>query len=557
MPSHRAIHVFAATQGPHSVYLTVCLLIFGLVTFDVRAEPIPAQKTITTDSNATNQTNEKGEKKPANLVGQVPIKKEEGLLLDGNYPDFMAWLKDTQFHGNLRAYFFAREEANSAKHDDLTGRGTPYGENSFSLGGYGGFLTAPVYGFQASAVLGTANSLGVNPKPPTNNPQYTGSYGNYQTDPSLPGGTIYVLKEGYGKFSTKYFMVRGPDQVIDTPWVMPSDSRMMPSSWRALYGEAYPFKDFEPLKDVTFVGMRIWDFMGRSNSNMAATNLYYTGDMQGQAGILNVTGSAKTATPNAPGAQVFGIKYGTKDSDLKAALWWHEFYNFSKLLWIDANYRLKTGTDFTPLFGFQFAQQNPDGANYLQNSLATSCPTGSASNCYAANTQAYGALVGVDTPWIQLTAAYNNILAKQNTFQNGNLVSPYSWGYSTDPLYTTQMINGLIERNTAGQAWKIAGTSYFMNKQIKTLISYAQYYLVGSGIQTNSQYGNGTTPTNGWASTNYANGTANETDMDVTYFFAKDTMWDGLSVRNRLGVAQGNGARGHDWYERFQIQYQF
>ena len=555
MPTFRTFQISEIGPRLLSLNLATCLIATLLFTGVARAEtnqasvPLPA-KDITP---ATDKT----DKKPANLVGEVPIKKEEGFLLDGNYPDFMSWLKGTQFHGNLRAYFFAREEANSAIHLS-NGSGTPYGENSFSLGGYGGFLTAPLYGFQASAVLGTANSLGVNPKPPTNDPQYTASYGNYKSDPSLPGGTIYVLKEGYGKFTTKYFMVRGPDQVIDTPWIMPSDSRMMPSSWRALYGEAYPFKDFEPLKDVTFVGMRIWDFMGRSNSNMAATNLYYTGDMQGQAGILNVTSSSGTvvnSTPSAPGAQVFGLKYGSKDSDLKAGLWWHEFYNFSKLLWIDANYRWKTGTDFTPLFGFQFAQQNPDGANYLQNS----CPL-SPSNCYAANTQAYGALVGMDTPWIQFTAAYNNIQAKQNTFQNGNLVSPYSWGYSTDPLYTTQMINGLIEKNTAGQAWKIAGTSWVMEKQIKVLLSYAQYYLAGNN-NTGGFYGTANqgknASGNGWAQTSYLNGTSNETDVDVTYFFAKNTMWDGLSVRNRLGVAQGNGSRGHDWYERFQIQYQF
>jgi hypothetical protein len=345
---------------------------------------------------------------------------------------------------------------------------------------------------------------------------------------------------------------------------------MMPSSWRAVYGEAYPFKDIEALKDITFVGMRIWDFMGRSNSNMAATNLYYTGDMQGNYGLLNQvkvnsdtgapSGGVANLAPNAPGAQVFGLKYGNKDSDLKAAIWWHEFYNFSKLLWIDTNYRLKTGTDFTPLFGLQFAQQNPDGANYLQNVASSSSCSNPSGGCVAANTQAYGVLLGVDTPWTQVTAAYNNIVAKQNTFQNGNLVSPYSWGYSTDPLYTTQMINGLIEKNSGGQAWKLASTTFLLDKQIKTILSYAQYYLAGNNGcvgPLSLPYTPATCIGNGWAQTSYLHGSSNETDMDVTYFFEKNTVWDGLSLRNRLGVMQGNSVRGHDWYERFQIQYQF
>jgi hypothetical protein len=44
---------------------------------------------------------------PANLVGTPPIKTEEEVL-EGSYTDFFDWAKQTRFHGNLRAYFFAR-----------------------------------------------------------------------------------------------------------------------------------------------------------------------------------------------------------------------------------------------------------------------------------------------------------------------------------------------------------------------------------------------------------------------------------------------------------------
>ncbi|WNV05095.1 hypothetical protein RP726_01475 [Candidatus Methylospira mobilis] len=488
-------------------------------------EPAPAPGSATAGAGQ----NLKSEAKtgvPANMVGAAPVKLESGGLYDeGSYTDIMDWIKQTKFHGNLRAYFFARED---------TGSKSPLGENSFSLGGYAGFLTAPIYGLQAAFTLGAANSIGVNPKPAM--PQQLANYSNYHGDMSLPSGSFWVAKEAYMKYTNRYFMVRGPDQVLDTPWIMPSDSRMTPSSWRAVYGELYPFKDHDnaELKKLSLVGLRIFDFQGRSDTTYLANNLYMPGHMQGQAGL------AALNNQSTPGALAFGAKYGTSKDALSAQVWWHQFYNFSQLLWLDGSYLWKTGTGFDPLIGAQFANQEPDGSNML--ALAKS------SGGAAAATQAYGVIAGVDTQWIRFTAAWNDIVAKQGTFQNGNLVSPYSWGYATDPLYTTMMINGIIEKNTSGQAWKIAGTSFFMDKQIKVILSYASFYLAGNA---NGAAGNG------WASTSYVNGSSNETDADVTYFFPKDSALDGLSIRNRIGVAQGNQSRGHDWYERFQIQYQF
>ena len=492
-----------------------CLLAGTAVAFAQEPAPAPAGQNLKSEAPTG---------APANMVGTPSVKLENGGLYDeGSYTDIMDWVKQTKFHGNLRAYFFARED---------TGKNSPVGENSFSLGGYAGLLTAPVYGLQAGFTLGAANSIGVNPKPAL--PQVFNNYSNYHGDPSLPSGSFWVAKEAYMKYTNRYFMVRGPDQVLDTPWIMPADSRMTPSSWRAVYGEVYPFKDNEALSKLTLVGLRLFDFQGRSDTTYIANNLYMPGHMQGQAGL------AALSNQSTPGALAFGAKYGTSKDAFSAQAWWHQFYNFSQLLWLDGSYLWKTGTGFDPLIGAQFANQEPDGSNML----ALQKSSGGA----AAATQAYGVIAGVDTQWIRFTAAWNDIIAKQGSFQNGNLVSPYSWGYATDPLYTTMMINGIIEKNTAGQAWKVAGTSFFMDKQIKVILSYAQFYLAGN---TNGSAGNG------WASTSYVNGSSNEFDGDVTYFFPKESMLDGLSIRNRIGVAQGNQSRAHDWYERFQIQYQF
>ncbi len=414
------------------------------------------------------------------------------------YLDIGDYLKQTSFHGNLRAYFFERAYSNSRTIDN----------NAFSLGGYAGLVTAPLYNFQLGLTLGAANSLGLNPKTPNH------------VDVTLPGDTIYVLTEAFAQYRNKYFFVRGPDQILDTPWIMPSDSRMTPSSYRGVYAEISPFADYAPLKDLRLVGLTVTDYNARSDGHYAATNNY----IPGVNGGLSLAG---LAGQSAPGATAFALKYGAKGDPLVAQLWWHQFYNFSQLLWLDVAYTHKTGTGFDPMFGIQFANQTTDGTNLLKL----------AGQGNAADTQSYGALLGVDTPFVRLTAAYTGIVSKKDTFARSDLVSPYSAGYGTDPMYTTQMTGGLIEKQSAGNSYKVAATSYFLEDQIKAVVSYAGYYF---------------TPYD-----TFIEGKSAETNFDVTYSFPKSSSLDGLSIRNRLGVMTGNANFGHFYYNRFQIQYQF
>ena len=417
--------------------------------------------------------------------------------MEAAYTGFVDYLNQTKFHGNLRAYFFERAYTNPTAID----------QNAFSLGGYAGLVTAPLYGFQAGLTLGAANSLGLNPEDPK------------RVDSTLPGDTVYVLTEAFLQWKHKYFTVRGPDQILDTPWIMPSDSRMKPSAFRGVYGEAYPFADFEPLKDVTFIGLKVVDFNGRAEGTFTPTNLYIPGHAGGSS--LN-----QLAGETTPGAQAFALKYGKKGGPFNGQLWWHQFHNFSQLLWLDASYVHKTDTGFDPIFGLQFANQTGDGENTIAKAGKGS----------AGNTQAVGVLAGVDTPYVRLTVAYNGITSQKGAFANGDLLSPYSTGYSTDPLYTTQMIGGMIEKQSAGSAFKIAATSFFLDKQIKAILSYARYYILPTSSYTSEP---------------------SEIDFDAAYSFPKSSFLNGFSIRNRFGVMMGNRADGHFYYNRVQIQYQF
>ncbi|CAI8764825.1 protein of unknown function [Methylococcus capsulatus] len=59
------------------------------------------------------------------------------------YESFGDFLRQTKFHGNLRSYYFSRT---------YTGEAT--NQYAYSLGGYAGLLTAPLYHFQAGLTLG-------------------------------------------------------------------------------------------------------------------------------------------------------------------------------------------------------------------------------------------------------------------------------------------------------------------------------------------------------------------------------------------------------------------
>lgn len=412
------------------------------------------------------------------------------------YESFGDFLRQTKFHGNLRSYYFSRT---------YTGEAT--NQYAYSLGGYAGLLTAPLYHFQAGLTLGAGNSLGLNPANPA------------AVDTTLPGGTVWVLTEAFLQYRHEYLTLRGPDQILDTPWINPSDSRIKPSAYRAFYGELTPFADYAPLKGLSFVGLRVFEFNGRAEGSFSPTNLYFPG----HAGGSPVSALYGKSTP---GALAFGLKYGSPGKPLTAQLWYNKFIDFSQLLWFDGSFVHKTGTGFDPLFGFQFGSQWSDGNNLLAQ----------VGRGAAGNIQIYGLLAGIDTPYVRLTASYNGITRQNGAFGNGALLSPYTTGYATDYLYTTQMIGGMIEMQSPGSAFKVAATSYLMDKQIKVLVSYGGYYIAPTSTFTANPY---------------------ETDVDVTYSFPKSSGLDGLSIRNRFGWQNGNIQRQDFFYNRLQIQYQF
>ncbi len=252
-------------------------------------------------------------------------------------------------------------------------------------------------------------------------------------------------------------------------------------------------------------------FKSRIADGFSATNLYNPEN--------NGTPIAGLDGTTDKGAQAIGAIY--KNSGLSAEVWGYQFFDFSKLAYGNFQYSFANNSGMHPLVGVQLLAETGDGDNVLADASSGS-----------AHANAVGAITGIESSHLRLTLAYNNVFSHDGAYKNGDIVSPYTSGYASDPLYTTSMIAGLVEK-APGSAVKLSGTYFALHKKLALTTSYARYY---------------TTP--------YTPNTA-ETDFDITYSFLNSKRFKGLSIRNRLGIMTGDPTHGTFYYDRIMLQYSF
>ena len=129
------------------------------------------------------------------------------------------------------------------------------------------------------------------------------------------------------------------------------------------------------------------------------------------------------------------------------------------------------------------------------------------------------------------------------TIDYGGIASPYTDSYSTDPLFTTSMIQGIVDRRAAGSGVKIAATYTSPDKRLVLLVSRAfwDYGTLGAPQQTD------------------------ETDADAMYHFSAmrpHEPYKGLLARYRYGVRDQTDVAVYGGlplfkYNRAQIEYDF
>ncbi len=406
--------------------------------------------------------------------------------------------------GQVRAYYFSRDFGKNATN-----------LSAFSLGGYLNAHTASLAGFSADVGFYTANSLGANRKNP---------------DVTLmgPGTSINRLGQAYLQYEIpQVLLFRAGNQTLNTPWVNGSDSRVIPATYQGVFAQVSPYCGWN------IYGMRIFRWASRTSGDYYRDNLYYPATFQGD-NMYGGAAAVPSTDPASNGILAFGTSY--KRYGINAQAWYYDMYQFTNIFYGDAQYTLKTGMGVDPFLGGQINREW-DSQSLLNTSLGASAINRFKGN--GVNSTAWGVIGGIDydlkNPILgkgQLAASYNEILYHPGAVGGGAIISPYTVGYATDPLYTTSMIRGLVELGP-GHGWKIKWTQNFLNKQFLFMAAYAQYQLQTLG-QANDIYG------------------------DLTYF--PQGFLKGLSIRDRVEVAHGGGLpnnTGYFIYNRVMLTYDF
>ncbi len=398
-------------------------------------------------------------------------------------PSIDEWLQGLHVSGNLRAYSFSR---------DYTGTATNTAPDlrSSSLGGKIKVETANQDGIGGALGMYFAQDVGLN-----NHAQ-----NNKYINPLLMGTNygIYTLGEAYLQYRKADFLTRIGNQRIDNPWINPSDGFMIPNLYRA------GVVSFIPVDNLQIEGERILRFENRTASGFANSNLF----------ALPYDNPHYTGSNNGSGA--LGMTY--KGDSANAKSWLYRFNDFAKMAYLQGGYKLQRA-GFSPFVDFQYMRETSDGAQLLG----------------AVDSKACGAKMGAFLPDKLGSAyfAYNRVPVNPVAgVSNGNMLSPYTQVYNTDPLYTTVMNYGLVSARGAGNAWKIGTNIKSLGEKLDTELTYSKY--------NTSPY--------------VANVDAYM--LDIAYHLEGE--FKGVTLRDRLGIEHGIPNWGGAYVDnRVMLQYDF
>jgi hypothetical protein len=236
---------------------------------------------------------------------------------------------------------------------------------------------------------------------------------------------------------------------------------------------------------------------------------------------------------------------GPKVLPLTANVYYYSFQNIANVIWADAKF--VAPIPLKPFVALQGGGESNQGSSYLGkisssvfgvqagfNPLSAVTLTGSFDtipvqsanvilpkgfSCSAAHTiKSPGGWKG-SLPYFLPSGGTGNCTpgaGGTTTIYYGGWASPYTDSYATDPLFTTSLTQGMIDRRSPGNAFKVAATFTSADKRFVGLVSQGWY-----------DYNNDA----------YAQSTK-ETDFDAQYYFnpvPKSGPYKGFSFRYRYG----------------------
>ncbi|MHB8813519.1 MAG: OprD family outer membrane porin [Steroidobacteraceae bacterium] len=409
------------------------------------------------------------------------------------------FLAQGSFSAELRSYYFRRDY----------GAAAVLNADAFAVAGLFNYETPEfLQGFSLGASYFTANALGTHDANPA------------RIDSTLSGvaNSINALGQAYLQYRGHGALVRLGDQLVATPWVGASDSRVLPATYQAAFGA------LTPVRGLKLQALRILRYKSRTADGYFRDNNYYPPTWQGDAAYGGL-GDLPSSSPGTAGTVAIGADYQT--GGLKATTWYYDFYGFGHLVYAQVDDTLATDRTIKPFAGLQAVREWDQSNVFERTRMRLFGQPGMAVSNFTV-----GGILGIKVGNASLSAAYDRLRPEgSGALGGGALVSPYTESFATDPLYTTSMIRGMVELGP-GSSWKVTASERTLGKRLELTASFAEYH------------------------TDF-NGNDSETYFDVIYL---PRGWlKGLSLRNRLEIGNGrvNPGRSHFLYNRVMLAYAF
>ena len=425
------------------------------------------------------------------------------------------------YSGNLRAFYFVRQ--NSAQDAGNPNRTAFLPGGTLQLGYNLGKTPFSIGTAYTGAYAGDINGP---------NPQFNGKLDN-----TLPAFPLSTFDEAYVQYKNAGVTADVGDFFWNFAWMPLSDTRIKPVAYQG--GDI----SFKVAKPITIGISRIIRFESRTSSNFQPDTLL-TAPIPGQpAPIVN----RRTA-----GALHTYLLATTKRFTARAEN--YQFYDLATLYYADGKYSLAPKSTLNPFIALQYVNEQNAGRSLLGlvNNNTFGFQVGVSASKELAFTFGYDeapthyrdvvartAAVGATGLFLPAGGTSATALLRPGVYRSafGGIASPYSDGYATDPLFTTSISQGMVDRRSAGQAFKVAAVFVSPNKRFKGIASEA-YYQYDNFLGQNRTF---------------------EDDVDLQYFFNNvgPGLYKGLSIRQRYANREQPTLPYDFKYSRTQLEYDF
>jgi outer membrane porin, OprD family len=470
------------------------------------------------------------------------------------------------YSGDVRAFYFGRTNGNSCL--TCKPKGSP-NATAFNFGGsLHGQINIPHTPWALGATYMGAYPFGANAPGPLNNIGY-----NPQIDNTVPGYPLSVFGEEYLQYKNAgTFGQIGKEMLTATqsPWANSADTRILPATYQGTQIST------SPTADLTIEAMYIARWKSRvtsafnSNTLLTSCNTAYPtdkGPVQGASGTFTVPGDLCSMQRTTHGFGLASASYVFGASGLALSAYQYQIYDLVDMTWLSGQYNFAKRSFANPFVAGQFLAENNDGQSYLgvvhNHTVGGLIGTNVANNLtftagydnapatrYVVPTaQCKGTLSSPVGP--KLDAIFGGLPDPSESAPKGFVVcygggvaSPYTDGYTSDPLYTTSLTQGMSEVTKPGTAAKTTLTWFADNHRLRLLASDAWYSYSLPGSIKNIGNGDGRM----------------EFDLDAWFFLNAvhpGQPYKGLSIRQRYGDRTFSFAPFEFKSSRTQLEYDF